>query len=313
MAYKTYRLTMTAAKEGFLILLSLFLAASILLPPQTASAQSKPSTPEFTAKYVNLNYDVPSTYGTDQYTGKTIVTQQGYTIDNRSIHFTIKNQPFMSTSDVSGNVSGLFFNFRVKGVYGTDKDWGYYPFMPDGQSSGTYGGIFPYTSQIAPAPAFSQSTTETTTVTITIPGAWRVPKGATLDVQVQAIVGYMYYMDKQYHFVGEFGDWSNTQTVIIPDPPTPNDPYSPSTDQYLAPTATAPVFTPQNSTEQWSLFSSPTLSAAPQNATLIPIQPATQAGVVSGLDWQAIVIAVLAVTVILLAVVVLIQRKSVRN
>ena len=128
---------MTAAKKSFLFLLLLFLVASILLPTQLASAQAKPSAPQFTAKYVNLNYDVPSTYGTDQYTGKTIVLQQGYSIDNRSIQFTIKNQPDTSPSQQSGNISGVFFNFRVKGVYGTESQWDYYPFAENGWSINT--------------------------------------------------------------------------------------------------------------------------------------------------------------------------------
>ena len=87
--------------------------------------------------------------------------------------------------------------------------------MPDGQSSNTYGGSFIPLEERPSAPAFSQSSAEYTTVTIKIPGVWRVPQGVSLDTQVQAIAGYMYYRDKQYHFVGQYSDWSNTQTLII--------------------------------------------------------------------------------------------------
>jgi hypothetical protein len=146
---------MNAAKRGFLFLLFLLLAASTLLNAQTASAQSKPSAPEFSAKYVDLSYNTPTTYGTDQYTGDSIVTQPGYLIDNRSIQFTIKNQPFTPSLDASGNMTDLFFNFRIKGAYGTESNWEYYPFALDGQSTGIYGGIFLFEFNVAPAPVFA--------------------------------------------------------------------------------------------------------------------------------------------------------------
>ncbi len=131
---------------------------------------------------------------------------------------------------------------------------------------------------------------------ITIPGAWRVPKGATLDVQVQVISGQIQPDDKWYYFAGEFGDWSNTQTVVVSDPPTPNDPYSPSTDQYLAPSATVPVFTPQNSTEPQNTFPTPipAESVSPsQSPTATPMQPNTVTENPIGLDWSIVAFVIL--------------------
>jgi hypothetical protein len=60
--------------------LILLLATSSMLWVESVSAQSipKPSVPEFSLKYVDHSYDVPTTYGTDPYTGKTIITQEGY-------------------------------------------------------------------------------------------------------------------------------------------------------------------------------------------------------------------------------------------
>ena len=302
---------MTATKKSCSFLL-IFLVASSLLSIQISSAMAKPSAPEFTAKYQNLNYDVPSTYGTDQYTGKTIVLQQGYTIDNRSIPFTIKNQAYPSPPQQSGNISGVFFNFRVKGIYGTEAQWDYYPFAENGWTTNTYGGLFVPLDKRPPAPAFCQSNGQYPTVTITIPGAWRVPKGATLDVQVQVISGQIQPDDKWYYFAGEFGDWSNTQTVVVSDPPTPNDPYSPSTDQYLAPSATVPVFTPQNSTEPRNTFPTPipAESVSPsQSPTATPMQPNSVTENPIGLDWSIVAFVILFVVVAVLVAVVAFQQR----
>ena len=140
----------------------LLLAALSVALVDSASAQSmsKPSVPEFTAKYIDLSYDVPPTYGVDQYTGNTVVKQDGYHVDNRSIEFTIKNQPLTTPEmDLSSNLTGLFFNFRVKGAYGTD--WDYYPFAPDGQSTRTYGGPFVPLDEIFRPPLLINQTPNT--------------------------------------------------------------------------------------------------------------------------------------------------------
>ena len=89
---------------AFALLLVLVLATSSIIIVKPAFAESpKPSVPEFSLKYIDLSYDVPPTYGIDQYTGKTVITQDGYRVDNRSIQFTIKNQPFTPYMDSSGN------------------------------------------------------------------------------------------------------------------------------------------------------------------------------------------------------------------
>lgn len=62
----------------------------------------KPSVPEFTLKYLDYSYDVPPTYGIDQYTGENVTVKYGYHVDNRSIEFTFKNQPFAPYTDSSG-------------------------------------------------------------------------------------------------------------------------------------------------------------------------------------------------------------------
>ena len=87
-------------KRATLLLIGVLVLSSLVMV-ETAFAQSipTPSVPEFTVKYVDNSYDVPPTYGTDQYTGQTIIIQDGYHVDNRSIQFIIKNQPFAPYAD----------------------------------------------------------------------------------------------------------------------------------------------------------------------------------------------------------------------
>jgi hypothetical protein len=196
----------------------------------------KPSVPEFTLRYIDLSYDVPPTYGTDPYTGKTIITQDGYHVDNRSLQFTIKNQPFAPYTDSNGTHIGLYYNFRIKGAYGTE--WDYYPFAPNGWTTRRYGGMFGGNSTESPAD-LAQSNSEYTTITIQIPGVYRVPAEAQLEVQAQALIGHMEPTDYMmaghvYAFTGESSGWSNTQTLTISESQTPNS--SPATTPTPTPT-----------------------------------------------------------------------------
>jgi hypothetical protein len=288
-----------AAKKGSSIILLALLAASIFLLPQSTAAKNSPSTPEvISAKFVDCSYEMAPVYGTDQYTGETVVKLDGYNVDNRSIAITIRNQPYTS-SYLDGNSTNLFFNFRIKGQYGTDANWDYYPFAEDGQSTNTYGGTFVPLSERPPAPAFSQSTDQSTTITFTIPGVYRISDGTTLDVQVQALDGYMYYWDRQYHFVGQSSGWSDTKTVTI-------GASSPQSTVTRAPTPTpSPTVTPSQV---------PITPTEAPYSTINPTAEATQSGTSQaftiGFDWQTVVIVVLVIAVVLLAIVVLLQRKG---
>ena len=201
----------------------------------------KPSVPEFTLRYIDLSYDVPPTYGTDPYTGKTIITQDGYHVDNRSLQFTIKNQPFVPYTDSNGTHIGLYYNFRIKGAYGTE--WDYYPFAPNGWTTRRYGGIFWGNSTESPAD-LAQSNSEYTTITIQIPGVYRVPAEAQLEVQAQALIGHMEPTDYMmaghvYVFTGESSDWSNTQSITISESQTQTPSPSPSPTATSSPAQTS--------------------------------------------------------------------------
>jgi len=225
----------------------------------------KPSVPEFSLKVVAYPYDVAPTTTIDPYTGKNITTSYGYHEENKSIEVTIKNQPFVSTLDESGNYTSLYYNVQFKGHYGNE--WSYaYSYYNASKSDCTVISI-----------GFEHQTIS-------------FPVGGEIDFQVRALIGhqdkmkydtgallpdYMRYYDV---FVGQTGDWSSTQTIKINEN-----------------TADA---TP----DTWS---SPLPSATPQNTADFSAQSNTQNAVVFGLDWgQLVVLIALIITVIVLAIAV---------
>lgn len=100
-----------------LIIILVASSSTLLLP---VSAMNQPSVPEFTLKYVDYSYDTPVTYGTDPYTGQTIVTNPSNHVDNRTVQIVIKNQPFTPYTDGNGIAINLFYNVRYKGSFGED-------------------------------------------------------------------------------------------------------------------------------------------------------------------------------------------------
>jgi hypothetical protein len=65
------------------------------LPTASPTSPPTPPVPEFTVKFVDFSYYVPTTTSIDPYTGQNI-TNQGYYVDNRTIELSINNQPFSS-------------------------------------------------------------------------------------------------------------------------------------------------------------------------------------------------------------------------
>ena len=197
---------------------------------------SKPSVPEFTLRYVDLSYDVPSTYGVDEFTGKTVITQEGYHVDNQSIAFRIKNQPFTSYNDSSGNINALYYNFRFKGHF--TEEWQYYPFSDSGAGTRRYSAMFYVLIDSSPKLAASDS--EYTEIFLGLPLlflAGSPPDGGQVDFQVQALIGHIDYEgDGYYSYTGQRSDWSNTQTITISGSQTSTP--SPATTPTPAPTVT---------------------------------------------------------------------------
>ena len=214
-----------------------------MIKPANAQSIPKPSVPTFTVKYVDNSYDVPpvTTTTTDPYTGEnqTVTIQDGYHVDNRTMIFNIKNQPFTSYNDSSGNYIDFYYNFRYKGHFGTE--WSYYPFNPSGVSNGFYGGI-----DFIPFTYYPASNYEFTVTSINI-NTLSIPDNGQVDFQVQAQLGYITDTSSAYasrvfgavyNFTGESSDWSNTQTVTIGQ--TSTSPLT-SPNQTLSP---APTSTP---------------------------------------------------------------------
>jgi hypothetical protein len=79
------------------------------------------SVPEFTVKLESHPYYVPPAYEIDPYTGENKTIHKGYTVENKSIVFTIKSIPFTPYTDEDGNLIELFYHIRGKGHF--EEEW----------------------------------------------------------------------------------------------------------------------------------------------------------------------------------------------
>jgi hypothetical protein len=174
-----------------------------------------PSVPEFTVEYVDYSYDVPPVYGIDQFTGKEVITKHGYHVDERSVVFKIKNQPFTSYNDSNGHEINLYFNFRFKGHYG--EAWEYYPFSESGRGTRRY--ATPFIRLTDESPKIPASNSEYTDKVLSLAFLFSSNKpttGSQIDFQVQAIIGHIDSVGDGYSgFTGERSPWSSTQTITV--------------------------------------------------------------------------------------------------
>lgn len=179
---------------------------------------TKPSVPEFTVKFVDNSYDVPPTYGVDPYTGKEVITQAGYYVQEKTIEVRIKNQPFTPYKDANGNSIGLYYSIRVKGHFGDS--WTYPNFRyyyVEGDEEANYVG--------------ADMGSDYTVVMYGLVGnngtkdylCLDISAGGQADFQVRAFIGYytrtttMTALGESHRdvFTGETSDWSNTQTITV--------------------------------------------------------------------------------------------------
>ncbi len=232
----------------------------------------KPSVPEFSVVLVSHPYEVPPFNTTHPYTG-VVTAYPGYLEENRSIEITIKNQHFTPYQMADGNWSRLYYNLRFKGHFYIG-DWSYYPVKAGKAGEGGY---------------ITSSNSDYTTIELpkylSLEGQ---PDGSKIDFQVQALIGYdeaIYRIAGNtgklalfgIFFTGEAGDWSNTQTLIIPD--------------YSEPTINSPPESSSNQTTEPIPSQSP--SQNPKDAVLF------------GLSWGVTtIIALLSIIAVLLIVVV---------
>jgi hypothetical protein len=224
-------------RKGFFLLLVVVLAVSSLIMVEStfAFAQSipKPSVPEFTLKYVEQSYYKQPTYTIDPYTGKQIVENEGGYINKNSIEIKIKNQPFNSYKDASGNYTALYYNVRYKGHY--EDQWRTYPLS---SASGYW----------------EASKSDYTLVSFPHTQLGRFTPGGTMDFQVQALFGYQTVtmalippvtddasLTALYQFHGTEGSWSNSQSIKIPEPSTSPNPTPTPTVPELSSLAILPL------------------------------------------------------------------------
>ena len=196
--------------RSLVLLLSIVLVLSGLVMVGSVFAQS---VPEFTLKYVDYSYDVPSTTTTttDPYTNETTTTTvPGYHVDNKTVEATIKN-----------NLGASYYNFRYKGAYGDE--WSYYPSDSDSVS-----GYNHYDSYSVPFPV---SDSDYTVVSLYFLPA--IPVDGEVDIQVQALFGdyravpygHVFPLPAptyDFYFEGTTSDWSAIQTIKLAESETPS-------------------------------------------------------------------------------------------
>ena len=161
--------TRRAFALALIVVIAISSISLLIAKPAEAQSSSKPSTPQFTMKYLVQPYYIPPTtptYTIDPYTGQQNILTPGspsYSGDNKTIELKIKNQLFNPYTDNKGNQISLFYNISYKGHF--ENDWKTY---------------YDYDS----APGFYQSDSEYTTVVFTNP-----PNEGQIDFRVEAQIG----------------------------------------------------------------------------------------------------------------------------
>lgn len=261
-----------AAVLFFSSFLTLALTVSIMMEPSFVSASiPKPSVPQFSVNFIDTSYNTPPTTTTDPYTGKTIIQESSH-VEARAIEIRIKNEPFspFAVQDESSNnwTVEYLYNIRWKGHF--EHVWTEVSYPADGyigRSSG-FETVFLIGGEYSPSAGLNLSTR-----------GWpsSFPVGSQIDIQVEAMIGYIHRMIVEggmvpWVFTGEKSGWSGTQTLTIGEP-----------------TQTAVPSASQSST---SPNANPTVSQ------------------VFGLDWSRVaVVVLLGMVVVLLVFVVFYLRK----
>ena len=254
-----------------------------LLMAKSASAQSSnstsssiptPSVPEFTVKFVDSSYDVPTTTSIDPYSGQS-VTNQGYHVENRTIELLINNQPYSSYEDSPGSFPFFYYNVREKGQFA--ENW-----------TEIYNANNVY---------LLKSNSDFTVASYSLEGGfpfWNGISSGQVDFQVEALVGGIYRISPQfasgYEFNGVTSGWSNTQTVTVPASTSSSS-------------TSAPSSSPQNSTPS---------PASSQNPSATSIQSGAHSAAPQ-LNWVEIAaFAVVGIVVALLIVVIALMRRRIQ-
>ena len=218
---------MNRISKSFAVFIILIIAISGILMVKPVFAQSipMPYVPEFTIEPVGPSFDIPPTYSFNSSSGFFYVNE-GYHFEYSTVEVIIKNQAFTNQT----NIDYPLYNVRLKPHNYPDSYWQ--------ELFNTNLDGFPI-----------QTSSNFTIIPIAAEGAtelqYQIAAGATTDVQVKAMIGHiergfngnatnqieMY----PYVFVGQTSDWSNTQTVTLPQ-------KVPITVSSPTPTPTVPEF-----------------------------------------------------------------------
>ena len=283
-------------KISTLFFVILLVASSLIAVESARAAEPKPSIPEFTLKYVVDSYDVPPTYKTDPYTGKSVIDESGFHVQNNTLEVTIKNQPFTSRMDSSGNYTSLYYAVAFKGHYETDLQYLPSNALVKGLPDDSFG------NNVRGSAYLDASHSDYTIISLHNWQSGSVLDGGQIDFQVQAVLSYI---DQSYSggcFTGAQttsvaqSDWSNTQTVTVSSPT-----YSNAT--------TPPISTPNPTFNPYY----PTATPFPLiNPTTTPILPSTQTGGLFGFDWvqTALIVMAIVIAVLVVALVAVTWRRT---
>jgi hypothetical protein len=177
------------------LLLVILLLTSLLMltiTPVNVQAVSKPSVPQFTVKFVDYSYNIPSTTTTttDPFTGeKNTITQPGRYMKNHTIEITIKNQFFTPSTAENGMEHRLRYVVQFKGHYA--EDWQ------------VWGEVYQSDSQYT---VLSKSVNYAT--------------GSKVDFRVETQIGHTEFVDNSLfipYFVSDGSSgWSKVQTFTMP-------------------------------------------------------------------------------------------------
>jgi hypothetical protein len=189
----------------------------------------RPSVPEFTSRYFD-----------------------NVSLDKKAVLFDIKNQTFNPFYDESGTRISLNYNFRFKKHL--EVEWKYYPTELNGDSAFPY---FSFGALLNVPWKFEAANSSKTSASITLSILNALRRNVTegeVDFQVQALAGHYNRVNVNstalpaviFHFTGEAGNWSSTQTLTIPYAPVPTVSPSSSPSSLISP---KPSITAQPSVE----------------------------------------------------------------
>jgi hypothetical protein len=197
-----------------------------------AASISKPSIPEFTLQFVDKSYDMPPTFSKDPYTSETVITKEGYHVDNRTIEVKIKNPSVTFYTDSQGKNVEVYYDLRWKGHFddywyeysSNSRDYTYRAVDYEANSDGSWRANVPYTTVTYVVGTNREDGKFVYGYNLPLLGD--VSVGGQIDFQVQAFIGYYtrvegsadpftHKPEERLVFTGESSGWSKTQTVTI--------------------------------------------------------------------------------------------------